>query len=62
MRITRYFVYEPSMLGPVACIWHDKRTDGNGKDQLTIGKPIALHDEDKRTIEELKKDYPCGDV
>lgn len=57
--MTRYFVWEPSLLGPVARIWHDKQTDGNGKDIPTVGKPIALHDKDARSIDELKKDYPC---
>jgi len=58
-KIIRYFVWEPSMLGPVARIWHDKQTDGNGKDLPTVGKPIALHEKDARSIRELMKDYPC---
>lgn len=36
-------------------IWHGKQTDGNGKDQPTIGKPIALEDDDERSLEELAK-------
>ena len=53
----KYFVWEPSLLGPVASIWHGKLTDGNGKDRpaLTI---IALKDGDESAIEELKLRYP----
>lgn len=56
--MSKYFVWVPSSLGPIAQIWHDKQTDGNGKDQATIGKPIALADEDTRSLEELKQVYP----
>lgn len=55
----RYFVWEPSLLGPVACIWHDVQTDGNGKAKATVGKPVLLADEDSRSIEELKRSYLC---
>lgn len=55
----KYFVYEPSLLGPSPRIWYGKQTDGNGKDQPTIGKPIALLDGDERSIDQLAKDYPC---
>lgn len=48
----------PSTLGPIAQIWHDKQTDGNGKDQITLIKPIVLADDDTRSIEELKQAYP----
>ncbi len=56
--MTKYFVYEPTMLGPKPRIWHGKQTDGNGKDQPTVGKPIALADDDKRSIEQLVIAYP----
>lgn len=49
--MTRYFIWRPSLLGPVVQIWYDKQTDGNGKDQPTIGKPIALDDKDDRVID-----------
>lgn len=55
----KYFVYERSLFGPMARIWHGKQTDGAGKDQLTIGEPITLADDDERSIEELAKVYPC---
>lgn len=55
----KYFVWEQSLLGPMPRIWHGKQTDGNGKDQPTIGKPIALEDNDERSLEELAKAYPC---
>lgn len=54
----RYFLWMPSTLGPIAQIWHDKQTDGNGKDQITLIKPIVLADDDTRSIEELKQAYP----
>lgn len=54
----RYFVWEPSLTYPIASIWHDKMVDGNGKAKLTIGNPIALVDNDNRTINELKLIYP----
>lgn len=47
----RYFVWEPSSLGPVARIWHGEQVDGNGK-------PVSLLAGDARSIDELKKDYP----
>lgn len=58
--MTKYFCWVPSSLGPIAQIWYDKQTDGNGKgkDQVTVGKPVALADEDARSIEELKRSYP----
>lgn len=55
----KYFVWEPSLIGPMPRIWHGKQTDGNGKDQLTIGDLTALRDDDERSIEELAKAYPC---
>lgn len=56
--MSKYFVWEPSLLGPVARIWHDKQTNGNGKDQTTVGDPILLANNDTRSIEELKRAYP----
>lgn len=58
-KMIKYFVWEPSLLGPMPRIWHGKQTDGNGKDQGTIGKPVALADDDERSIDQLAKDYPC---
>lgn len=57
--MNKYFVWEPSLLGPVARIWHGKQVDGNGKDQKTIGNPVELPEGDIRSINDLKKDYPC---
>lgn len=57
--MTKYFVWVPSSLGPIAQIWHDKQTDGNGKDQVTIGEPHELHPTEYMIgIEELKVRYP----
>lgn len=53
----RYFVWEPSPLGPVARIWHGEQVDGNGKRLSTVGKPVELPKGDARTIDELKKAY-----
>lgn len=56
----KYFCWVPSSLGPIAQIWHDKQTDGYGKDQETIGKPNELHPSEHMIgLEELKKRYPC---
>lgn len=54
----KYFAWEPSLLGPVASIWHDKQTDGNGKAKVTLTPLIALADDDARSIDELKRAYP----
>ena len=54
----RYFVWESSLLGPVARIWHGIQCDGSGKKQFTYKEPVELNDNDERSIEELKKDYP----
>ena len=56
--MTRYFVWEPSSMGPLGRIWHDIQADGSGKPQPTVGKPVALPEGDMRTIEELKEAYP----
>lgn len=56
----KYFVWEPSLIGPMPRIWHGEQTDGNGKAQITIGKPIALPENDIRSIDQLAKDYPCA--
>lgn len=56
--MVKYFCWVPSSLGLIAQIWHDKQTDGNGKDQLTVIEPVPLADEDSRSIEELKLAYP----
>lgn len=60
--MSKYFVYQPSSLGPSAQIWHEMQVDGNGKPQLTLSKPVLLADEDKRSIEELKRVYPLCKV
>lgn len=59
--MTKYFCWVSSSLGPIAQIWHDKQTDGNGKVQKTIGELIALADEDAKSIEELKRMYPYAE-
>jgi len=56
----KYFVWEPSSLGPTGRIWHSLLTDGSGKQQETIGKPVELPEGDVRTIEQLKEAYPHG--
>lgn len=56
--MTRYFVWEPSLQGPVARIWHNEQTDGSGKVKPTVGDPVELLIDDVRSIEELAKAYP----
>lgn len=56
--MTRYFVWEPSLFGPVARIWHGIQCDGSGQKQFTFNTPIELNDNDERLIDELKKVYP----
>lgn len=52
----KFFVWIESHAGPMPQVWHEKFTDGSGK-----AKPfLACHviaDDDKRSIEELKKDF-----
>lgn len=57
--MNKYFAWEPSLLGPVASIWHDMQTDGNGKAKVTLTPLVTLADDDARSIEQLKRDYPC---
>lgn len=59
--MSKYFAWEPSLLGPVASIWQDKQTDGNGKVKLTLMPLVPLLDNDIRSIEELKRDYPYAE-
>lgn len=54
----RYFVWEASTLGAVGRIWHDLQTDGNGKSKPSLTTPILLQDDDKRSLDTLKNDYP----
>ncbi len=58
MNSIKYFAWEEGFSGPVASIWHQLKTDGNGKIKGTIGTPIALDGDDDRTIDELKLAYP----
>lgn len=55
--MTKYLCWEPSLLGPVASIWHDMQTDGNGKAKVTLTPLIRLLDNDLRSIDELKLEF-----
>lgn len=56
-KMTKYFVWEPNMLGPMAVIWHDDQKDGAGKRKPHL-KIVELEESDKRTIDQLKEAYP----
>lgn len=52
----KYFVWLESHAGPVAQIWHDVQLTGEGKRKPYLACH-AIADDDKRSIEELKKDF-----
>jgi len=54
--MVKYFVWEPSLIGPVARLWNGMQTDGNGKPQAHIFI-IELASNDIRSLEELAKFY-----
>jgi len=54
--MTKYFVWEPSLIGPVARLWNEIQTDGNGKPQSHIFM-VKLADNDSMSLEELAKTY-----
>lgn len=51
----KYFIWT---LANTPQIWHGKPVDGQGKAKPTLAC-IELDDGDKRTIENLKLEYPC---
>lgn len=51
------FCWVPSLLGPIAQIWHDDQTDGNSKPQASLTPPIRLLDNDLRSLDELKLEF-----
>lgn len=54
--MAKFFVWIESHAGPMPQVWHDMQQTGEGKQK----KFLACHviaDDDKRSIEELKKDF-----
>lgn len=52
----KYFVWLESHAGPVAQIWHEMQSNGEGKIKPYLAC-YAIADDDKRSIEELKEDF-----
>jgi len=53
----KYFVWINDFSGPVAQIWLDGGRDSQGKLKPSL-KIVELQENDARTLDELKKDYP----
>ena len=53
----KYFVWINDFSGPVAQIWLDGGRDSQGKLKSSL-KIVELQENDARTLDELKKDYP----
>lgn len=54
----KYLAWVSGLHGPEAQVWHEKATDGNGKAKITLNPLIELDDNDVRTLDKLKQDYP----
>ena len=57
-KVPKYFTYINGLRGPEPQIWHGSLMDGAGKPKANAMTPVALDDNDNRTIEELKLAYP----
>ncbi len=56
--MSKYFTYINGLRGLEPQIWYDSPVDGAGKSKPSAVPPIELPDSDRRTLEELMRDYP----
>jgi hypothetical protein len=57
-KIETYFVLLPGLRGPEAQIWHDKPTDGNGKERhQPLFQQKLTDDEAALSLDELREKF-----